>query len=179
MAAAKTDDGRRQLIFYATPTGPLADTVARYYRQVTEAGQGTTAQTYPPHCTLTGFFRREPARAAAVITEFATAQTAIGAVPDDAVTIAGLRTQADWVGLELNSPWLIETTTTMAAAHRLTPGDDELRVKDWPHLSLAYGVDDLTFHAALAEEMLDLTEPVTWELGLWERHPDGSWTRHT
>ena len=46
-----------ELILYATPTGPLADACAAYFGAV----EPTTAQTYPPHVTLTGFFHRRDA----------------------------------------------------------------------------------------------------------------------
>ena len=46
---------RRELILYATPTGPLADACDRFFAAVESIGP-TVAQTYPPHCTLTGFF---------------------------------------------------------------------------------------------------------------------------
>ncbi|MDG2026150.1 MAG: hypothetical protein P8J50_03515 [Acidimicrobiales bacterium] len=48
---------RAELILYATPTGPLAEELDRLFAQFAERAP-TTAQTYPPHCTLTGFFQR-------------------------------------------------------------------------------------------------------------------------
>ncbi len=48
---------RAQLILYAIPTGLLAEQCDRLFRMV-RAIAPTTAQTYPPHCTLTGFFQR-------------------------------------------------------------------------------------------------------------------------
>jgi ubiquitin-associated SH3 domain-containing protein len=174
------DEPRRELILYATPTGPLADTIGRYWRRV-EASTGpgpTTAQTYPPHCTLTGFFRRRGARAEAAIADLVAAVDRAGAVPSDAVEVVGLRTTEEWVGLELRSHWLQETTATVAAAHRPGADEDALRLKDWLHLSLAYGVDELADHATLAIEVVDPDAPVGWELALWERRADGTWARH-
>jgi alpha-D-ribose 1-methylphosphonate 5-triphosphate diphosphatase len=48
---------RRELILYATPTRPLADQCNTFFEAAADLGP-TSAQLYPPHCTLTGFFRR-------------------------------------------------------------------------------------------------------------------------
>jgi ubiquitin-associated SH3 domain-containing protein len=169
---------RRELILYATPTGPLADAVDRYFEEVAATAGATTAQTYPPHCTLTGFFRRTSDRADEVIAETAEVIGSLGPVPAGAVDVVGLTTTDDWVGLELRSPWLIEATAAVVAAHTVLPGDDALRPKDWLHLSLAYGVDDLAPHAELARRRVDPTSDHRWSIGLWERRPDGSWVDH-
>ena len=58
----------RELILYACPIGPLADDLDAYFSQVTARFGPTTAQTYPVHCTLTGFFRRRGERADEVLT---------------------------------------------------------------------------------------------------------------
>lgn len=170
----------RELILYATPTGPLAEAVDRYEAAVRADLASTTAQTYPPHCTLTGFFRRDDAGAGTAIGEMGRAIVEAGPVPDGAVEVVDLLVTDHWVGLELRSSWLIDLTTTIAAGHRPGPDDDPLRPKDWLHLSLAYGVvDDLTAHARLARRLIDPRLEVGWEVGLWERNHDGSWTRHT
>ena len=176
-------DRHRELILYATPTGPLAQAVAAYYEQV-DAELGTTvAQTYPPHCTLTGFFRRDDDGATAAIEQIGGQVAEAGPVPSGAVEVVALTTSDRWVGLELRSPWLIEFTESVSARHRPGPDDDALRLKDWLHLSLAYGDPDgdpidLSAHARLATELVDPGAEVGWEVALWERHPDGSWTRH-
>lgn len=176
-----TAEGRhRELILYATPTGPLARAVDRYETAVLAELTPTAAQTYPPHCTLTGFFHRDDAGTTAAIDEMGRAVEAAGPVPPGSVEVVDLVVTGHWVGLELRSPWLIELTAGIAARHRPGPGDDTLRLKDWLHLSLAYGVvEDLGPHAALARLHVDPADEVAWEVGLWERRPDGSWLRHT
>jgi hypothetical protein len=94
--------------------------------------------------------------------------------PAGAVEVVGLRSEPNWIGLELRSPWLLDVTTRFEATHRLDPGDDALRPKDWLHLSLAYGVEDLSVYAALVE-LIDPDAPAGWEIGLWERLPVDRW----
>jgi ubiquitin-associated SH3 domain-containing protein len=135
------------------------------------------AQRYPPHCTLTGFFRRHPDRVDEVAAEVARVVDLRGPVPPDAVTVTGLTTGEEWVGLELSSPWLQALTADFERHHQLMPGDDPLRPKDWLHLSLAYGCDDLDPHCRLAEKLFATIPPGGWEVALWQRRIDGSWRR--
>ena len=161
---------RAELILYATPAGPLADALANAFDEINRLTP-TTAQTYPPHCTLTGFFHRDPSTIERIREEVAQAETDAAPGP---VEIAALHRRADWIGLELRSDWLHEVTARFLLGHQLGPRDDELRPKDWLHLSIAYGIDDL----AAADKALGEFDPalsVTWEIALWQRHPDGSW----
>lgn len=168
-----------ELILYATPTGELAAACDRYFAACAERGP-TTAQTYPPHCTLTGFFRRHPARVGVIVGEIQPVIDEAGPVPADAVAVAGLRCTDDWVGFELRSTWLARRTEEVVAAHQLQPGEDALRSKDWLHLSLAYGIDDLDPYRRLAlDHGLDRRPIGGWEIGLWERTTTGAWHRLT
>ena len=168
-----------ELILYATPTGVLADACERYFAEATALG-ATTAQTYPPHCTLTGFFRRSPDRISVVADEVREVIGADPAVPDGEVRIVQLLQTDEWIGLELSSPWLEDLTRRFADVHAVKPGEDALRPKDWLHLSLAYGVDDLTPYRSLTDRC-GLTSTLTgsWEVALWERHSFSRWHRHT
>ncbi|MGH1492618.1 MAG: hypothetical protein ACRBK7_25040 [Acidimicrobiales bacterium] len=174
----------RELILYATPTGALADRCERYFERLLSDGLATTAQTYPPHCTLTGFFHRSEDRAAEVTAEFREGLAAAGPVPSGAVEVVGLVTNDDWVGLEMRSAWLRELTENLAAAQVQHAEEDPLRIKDWLHLSLAYGTARLGSQAMLAREMIDPTAgladtDMAWEVGLWERLADGGWVQLT
>lgn len=167
---------RAELILYATPTGPLANALARLARHLADTGP-TTAQDYPPHCTLTGFFRRDADDIGRIVDEVADAVADLGPAPTHAVHIVALHRRAEWIGLELASPWLKDVTARFVALHRCGETDDALRPKDWLHLSIAYGIDDLR-PAGEAAADLDLSLAVDWEVGLWQRHDDGGWTRH-
>ncbi len=182
---AAKGEARRELILYATPTGPLAERCDDYFEAVRRDVGPTTAQTYPPHCTLTGFFHRTDAGAARAIAEIEPIIAVAGPVPEGAVTVVACRATSNWIGLELQSAWLCDVAVSVAAGHTLEPGDDALRLKDWLHLSLAYGANpsrpdepaDLAAYASLAETLIDPAAPVGWEVGLWERTGQG-WIRH-
>jgi ubiquitin-associated SH3 domain-containing protein len=162
-----------ELILYATPTGALATACERYFA-VSEALGTTTAHAYPPHITMTGFFHRSGDRLATVIDEVARA--ADGTTP--AVVVVRLDAQPSWVGLVIESQDLIAVSRRFESLHQRTADEDPIRVKTWLHLSLAYGADDLGAHARLADDLVDPRADAGWEVALWERHVDGSWTTH-
>lgn len=168
-----------ELILYATPTGWLAERCTSYFAQAEAIGP-TTAQTYPPHCTLTGFFRRDPSRVPAVVAE---ATNVIDAHPQpapDAVEIAALTMSDSWIGFELISPWLDDVIAAFVAKHEIQPDEDLIRPKNWLHLSLAYGIDDLVPYQPDAVPLNEIVgRDSTWDVALWERNADLTWTRHT
>jgi hypothetical protein len=177
VVVAPPEPSRAELILYATPVGPLADAL-EHIRQHLAAESPTTAQDYPPHCTLTGFFHRNGDDISRIRAELARTLTELGSRPDGAVRIVGLHSRTDWVGLELDSGWLEALAARFVELHRRGPDDDPIRPKDWLHLSIGYGIDDL--HAVIeATADLDLSLPVDWEVALWQRHPDGSWSRES
>ncbi|CAN5634059.1 hypothetical protein BH23CYA1_BH23CYA1_13090 [soil metagenome] len=47
-----------QFIFYACPTGPLAQQLATSFERTQRICGPNTAHAYMPHCTLTGFFKQ-------------------------------------------------------------------------------------------------------------------------
>lgn len=163
------------LILYATPEGPLAERCDALWAELTTA-QGTAAQAYPPHVTLTGFFRRAPERVDDVVADVG---RAVGPFHLDAledVSVAPLCSE-DWVGLEVRSLGLHDLTAAVVGAHRAAPGEDALRPKDWLHLSLAYG--DGVDVAALAPRCVEAVagaRATGWTVGLWRRDEDG-WCR--
>jgi hypothetical protein len=169
---------RRELILYATPTGPLAAACNEYFAAVAALGV-TLAQTYPPHCTLTGFFRRDPSRVRIVAEEVQDALADLCPSSPDAVSIVGLHEQPTWIGLELSSLWLADCTAAVVARHQVQAGEDAVRPKDWLHLSLAYGPNtQLDAYAERARQSFSPMPLGGWEVALWER--DGqSWIRHT
>lgn len=166
---------RAELILYATPTGALGAALDRIFGRIADRGP-TTAQDYPPHCTLTGFFHRHHDEIPRIVAEVDEAVAEIGPPPERAVDVVSLHRRADWIGLELASDWLHAVTAAFVAVHRVDAGDDALRPKAWLHLSIGYGVDDLTAADAAARE-LDPTVAAPWEIALWQRHRDGHWSR--
>lgn len=168
----------RELILYACPTGPLAGDLETYFAEVSERFGATAAQTYPVHCSLTGFFRREGSRADEVVADLNAVLGDFGPPPPGSVTVDRLGVHEHWVGLELSSPWLLDLIATVVAADVPRGDEDALRPKDWLHVSLAYGVDDLSNHAAFARETVDVARPAAWTVGFWERNVNGVWTAH-
>ncbi len=165
-----------ELILYATPTGPLGDALDALFRKISAQGP-TTAQTYPPHCTLTGFFHRDEREIARIGAELVHALRAAGPMPTDAVEIVALHRKDDWIGLELSSPRLRALAERFVEGHRLDDGDDPLRPKDWLHLSIAYGSGDIAGAEAVTD--LDIRLDVAWHVGLWQREADGTWSLHS
>lgn len=157
------------LILYAVPEGALAGQIAAYFEGLT-----TEAQSYPPHCTLTGFFHDDD-----VARYVGAAAQCVAPVP---VRVVRMHAGAgDWVGLELDAPDLVALTRRFAGLVA-TPGTrkDAVRVKEWLHVSLAYG-HDASAHAELAQRAVLTVDPsaaVTWSLRLYERTDDGEWLVH-
>lgn len=168
---------RCELIIYATPTGELANACDAYFARACELG-ATTAQTYPPHVTLTGFFRRSSVRREQIREVVGDWIDTSGHPPADAVTVDRLGIHDDWIGLEVSSPWLIDWTAALAERLPALPDEDALRLKDWLHLSLAYGIDELDAYRELALDLVEPTASAEWEVALWERSADG-WSRLT
>lgn len=164
--------GVAELIVYATPNGPLAEAVDRYSTKL--AARPTTAQQFPPHCTLTGFFhdRRD------AIARYVDAARQV--VRPVAVDVVALHSGDEWIGLELASPELQRLTADFAAlVADAGTRTDEIRPKDWLHLSLAYGhaAADTAELAALATDLVDPAAPAGWDLRVYERR-DGEWIAH-
>lgn len=166
---------RAELILYATTTGPLAQALAQVYERISHV-EATTAQDYPPHCTLTGFFHRDPLEIERINEELQAALEDGGPMPPNAVEVAALHRRADWVGLELRSAWLTQVTEQFVARHVLGDGDEPLRPKGWLHLSIAYGNGEHD-HAVQATQYFDELLPATWEVALWQRLADGTFSR--
>ncbi len=171
----------REFILYLTPTGPLADQCDAFFRVAGEQFGPTEAHTYPPHVTLTGFFRRSASRFDTVCAEIDSVLASVGEIPPDAVEVVDLLVADSWVGLVMESPWAKQLTADVVRSHQPLADEDALRPKDWLHLSLAYGLradQNLSDYAALAHELVDIEAAVGWQVGLWERHPDGNWSAH-
>ncbi len=180
-------DQLHELIVYAEPGGLLGARCAEFWAAVSAADASTTAQEYPPHVSLTGFFRRLPehvdtARAALR----AACDTAVPAGLDGTrwVEAATLELQAndEWVGLHVEAAWMDALIGAFADDPTVAPvGSDEdpVRPKAWLHLSLSYGeqMERLAAMATeLAEPFAELTGEAEWVVGLWRRTADG-WER--
>jgi 2'-5' RNA ligase len=160
-----------ELILYTVPTGPLARAIDAFFAEV--ATRPTRAQDYPPHCTLTGFFHDD---AEAIGRYVAAAERVARPVRVD----VQLRTSTEWIGLEVQSSDLRQLARDFAAAAApIASRRDPIRLKDWLHVSLAYGHDaDATDGLAnLATKLVDPAAEVDWVLRLYECR-NGDWITH-
>jgi ubiquitin-associated SH3 domain-containing protein len=168
------------LIVYLLPTGPLAEALGAYWRDADALGPNT-ALSYPPHCTVTGFFARPPDRVDAVAAALdGAARSRLGDPPVLAVRVESLVIEPRWHGLVLASPELEAFSTRLVDDLPTGPGEEPVRSKQGPHVSLAYG-----FGAEAAAELADLARRlvspragVGWDLALCERALDGTWSEH-
>lgn len=168
-----------ELIVYLTPQGPLAEQCRWYWDAMATHGGPTRAQDYPPHVTVVGFFRREHHHLDAVIAHLGAAVDECRSVRPPEIAVMARHTWPGWVGLELASTWVVDLAERFALLNRpRSPHEDEVRVKRWLHLSLAYGVDDLSGAASMACELVDPDAPAGWHLLLYERSEGHEWVSH-
>lgn len=172
------DDAFVPLILYACPIGPLEQQIASYFERSQVCYGPNKAHDYMPHCTLTGFFHDRAAAIPAYIQAIDGALGDLSPVGEADISITALTFRPDWHGLELQSPWLRRLVARFAGLASSPTRRDALRIKDWLHVSLAYGFDPA--HGAglrsLAEPMVDPKAPCRWNLRLYQRHP--TWVCH-
>jgi hypothetical protein len=170
-----------ELIVYACPTGPLASALTRYFSQSRQRCGANAAHRFPPHITLTGFFHDD--EVAIPIYTAALAEALERAKPSRSVrpiTITRLLLREDFHGLLIESPWLEALTADFAASVVSPTRRDDIRLKSWLHLSLAYEFPPARHNAlaALANEHIDIATPVEWELRFYQRLPGDEWRNH-
>ncbi|MCU0494158.1 MAG: hypothetical protein MUD01_21420 [Chloroflexaceae bacterium] len=169
-----------ELILYACPSGSLAAQIEEYYRQSREACGPNQAHRYPPHITLTGFFHDEAEAVPGYLAALEAALQRARAAALPTITIKEMALGEAWHGLEIDSPWL-QALAADFAAHAASPSRrDAIRLKDWLHVSLAYGFapEQGPALAALASELVDVSAAVVWELRFYERLPGDEWRCH-
>jgi ubiquitin-associated SH3 domain-containing protein len=166
-----------ELIIYACPTGKLADQLDRFMAESQAKYGVNAAHRYMPHCTLTVFFR--DALAAVPLYEQALGSIATHS-PNSIIQVKGMTFRPDWHGLELESPWLVQQMHRLAREVSSPTRQPPLRVKEWLHVSLAYEFPPEQ-SAALEQLAGAIVQPntlVDWDLRLYQRHGEGSWTCH-
>ncbi|MEB3356577.1 MAG: hypothetical protein VKK04_07610 [Synechococcales bacterium] len=165
----------REFIVYACPVGDLAQQLEAYFEK-SRAIAPNKAHDYMPHCTLTGFFHDQKAAIPTYCTALDQAlREARSNQPKPAIAIQGLAFHPQWHGLELASDWIKQLIAHFARQARSASRRDDLRLKDWLHLSLAYGFDE-RYNEPLQQLALTLVNPaaaVDWELRFYERINSG------
>lgn len=162
----------RELIVYACPIGEMACQLERYFEKSLAQCGVNAAHRYMPHCTLTGFFHDVESSISRYVEVLGNALThARPSKPSSPIIIKSLAFHENWHGLELESDWLKTLIADFAHCADSSTRMDDVRLKDWLHLSLAYDFDptqsDRLKH--LANACVDITAGVAWELRFYQR----------
>lgn len=178
--------GHEQLIVYAEPQGALGARCAEFWAAVSAAEAATSAQEYPPHVSLTGFFGRHPARRADVVDAFTAALDEVVPAGLDGSRWAGpvtteYQANDEWIGFHVQASWMDALIAAFVADPRTAPdaAEDPVRPKSWLHLSLAYGdgfADGRPVAEAESAPFADVRTETAWSLAVWRRDAHG-WER--
>lgn len=172
----KTDLNLAKFIVYACPTGEFNTQLETFFQRSYLACGKNTAHEYMPHCTLTGFFHDDPNS----IPDYLQALDLAYRETKDLglsleIQIIQLVFNSNWHGLELQAEGIKQLIERFSQLETSLTRQEDIRLKDWLHLSLAYGFkpssqEELT---ALARE-IDLTADVAWELRFYQKL-DANW----
>lgn len=167
-----------QFIVYACPNGELNEQIEEYFKQAIELCGANKAHQYMPHCTLTGFFTD-------AISSVSFYLEALDRAYNEAknnntslnVEITKLSFNKNWHGLELKANGITQLITNFARLENSPTRQEPLRLKDWLHLSLAYGFkpQDEEQLKHLAIKLVDIQANVNWELRFYQKNPDWTW----
>ena len=166
-----------RFIIYACPVGELNSQIKTYFAQSKQYGINK-AHKYMPHCTLTGFFADDISSIDFYIRALETAYLLAKKknISLD-VNIKKLILSKDWHGIELQAAGLKKLIIDFAQLATSPTRQENLRLKDWYHLSLAYGFNSQ--YAAelktLATETINIQANVNWELRFYHKNPDWTW----
>lgn len=169
-----------QFIVYACPIGELAQQLEDYFEQSQLICGKNAAHNYMPHCTLTGFFQDSEASVPIYLQALDHTLTQAQPYPRPAITVTQMSFRPDWHGLELRSDWLKQQIANFANLAQSPTRSENLRLKTWFHLSLAYEFqpkqsDKLT---QLAQQFINPEASVEWEVRFYQRYPDRTWNCH-
>ena len=168
------DNNSPQFIIYACPVGELNTQIETYFTKTRQLCGANSAHKYMPHCTLTGFFTEDFDAVPSYIQALDRAyNSALDSSLD--VAIVKLHLARDWHGLELQSEGLKQLIRNFAHSNSIR--QEKLRLKDWLHLSLAYGFDPEHREQLqnLATETINLQSKVNWELRFYQKNFDWTW----
>jgi ubiquitin-associated SH3 domain-containing protein len=170
-----------ELIVYACPTGPLAEQIDSFFARSLQQFGPNTAHRYMPHCTLTGFFHDRPASIPVYVDALDAALNATrSSMPQPPLQITAMVLSDMFKYLKVESDWMIDTIRDFAGRVHSPTRSDDLRLKSWLHLSLAY--DHAPEHEMLLNDLarrcIDPAAQADWDLRFYERFPTDQWTLH-
>lgn len=166
-----------EFIIYACPLGKLNQQIENFFHKSLSLCGENKAHKYMPHCTLTGFFSDEISSIAYYIEALGKAYSITKDNLDLSITIQQLTFQDDWHGIELKADGLKQLITKFAEIEKSPTRKEELRLKDWLHLSLAYefNPEERDKLQKLATDIIDLQTSVDWELRFYQKNPNWTW----
>lgn len=174
----KDESKNYQFIIYACPIGKLNSQIETYLVKSRKLSGENKAHKYMPHCTLTGFFTDELSSIPFYIEALERAYTeAKNNNLSLDVEITKLTFNENWHGLELKADSIKKLVTNFAKLENSPTRQEKLRLKDWLHLSLAYGFNPEAREQlqTLATELIDIKARVNWELRFYQKNPDWTW----
>ena len=171
-----------QFIVYACPTGELNTQLETYFQLSKEQCGANNAHNYMPHCTLTGFFTDRLSSAdyylQALEEAYKNSPKGLASRHDRAleIEIKQLVFNPEWHGLELQAEAIKDLIKDFVRLETSPTRQENIRLKDWLHLSLAYGFEsgDRAKLEMLARETINLAADVAWELRFYQRVA-GNW----
>ncbi len=167
-----------QFIVYACPTGELNNQLEEYFNQSRKLYGKNAAHEYMPHCTLTGFFT-EKITSIPIYTQ-ALDRAYIAATNKNLsldIKVEQLTFNENWHGLELQANGLKRLICNFSAMENSSTRKNDLRLKDWLHLSLAYNFEPKYAKELkeLAKVTIDINAEVNWELRFYQKNLDWTW----
>ena len=166
-----------KFIVYACPTGELNTQLQTFFQRSYAACGKNKAHEYMPHCTLTGFFADEPNSTPYYLKAL---DRAYQQAKQDLnlslkIQIIQLVFNSEWHGLELQAQAVKQLIDRFSQLEASPTRKEDIRFKDWLHLSLAYGFKPASQKKLeiLARE-IDLTADVAWELRFYQKR-DTHW----
>ncbi|VEP13483.1 conserved hypothetical protein [Hyella patelloides LEGE 07179] len=174
----ETINNQKQFIIYACPIGDLNSQIEDYLNKTIELCGKNQAHNYMPHCTLTGFFTDELSSVSFYIKALNKAYTkAKNNNRTLDIEISKLTFNKNWHGLELQAEGLKKIITNFSQIEKSPTRQEKIRLKDWLHLSLAYGFnsEDAEKLKHLATEIIDIQASVNWELRFYQKNPNWTW----
>ncbi|MGV2828025.1 hypothetical protein [Myxosarcina sp. GI1(2024)] len=167
-----------KFIVYACPVGKLNSQLETYFQQSRELYGHNKAHNYMPHCTLTGFFED---RLSSISVYLQALDLAYQKAQDNylslEIDINKLIFSENWHGLEIQADGLKQLIADFAGLANSPTRQEEIRLKDWLHLSLAYDFNPKNAAKLhnLAIATIDIKASVNWELRFYQKSPDWSW----
>lgn len=170
-----------QFIVYACPGGVLEEQIKAFYEKSLEVCGENAAHHYMPHCSLTSFFEDEEAAISLYVNALSQIYNTAKAIGLPLkIKVSELNFKPNWHGLELEEQGIKKLISTFSKIAPSPTRSEELRIKNWLHLSLAYEFTDQHCETLkqLAQTMINPQAPTHWDLRFYQKHPNGSWTCH-